>query len=308
MINKCRVLLLLSTLLLVPVQVLAWGDTTHMVIAQISYSRLNPTAQARVDQFANALGFEVTAYKLFKNYDAITIATYMDDLRSDPSKNYIKPWHFIDIPFFSGIEAVAISPSEPNVESQINYCFKTLKSDRTLSLQQQAELVAYLIHLVGDAHQPLHTTTRYTPDSPRGDMGGNAFLIEGARRNLHSYWDAAALLFAPHDIQRPLRRADLQAIRDYALKFQAAYPPDSPEWRDMNVSHWVKESHALAISAVYNGIQQGSNPSEAYQARAQDVCRKRMAMSGYRLAELLNELYPQSTNPPRPRAVRTKAG
>jgi hypothetical protein len=265
----------------------AWGDTGHMVVAQIAYSRLNPTAKARVDELVSLLKFGG------KTYNHVTVANMMDDFRGDESKNRFKPWHFTNDPFFDGIDPKDLNLPEINAEERINFIVEKFKSGGFGSDLKDAQHLAYLIHLVGDIHQPLHTTSRYSAETPNGDLGGNSFLIQGPRRNLHSYWDAGGGLFGFKDVQRPLSREGWKSITDYAFEARKAYPFSSPEWKDMDVSHWVKEGHDLALSSAYDGIEQHTRPSEEYQERAQEVCRKRLAMGGYRLGQLINDIYPR---------------
>jgi hypothetical protein len=285
-----RALSLIITLLLTQIAAFAWGDTGHMVVASIAYSQLKPAAKARVDRLIRLIRFQG------KTYNYVTVATMLDDFRDDETKDNFKPWHFTNDPFFDGIAPFEIDSPGVNIEERINFIVNSLKSGGAGSDLKNAMLVAYLFHLVGDIHQPLHTTRRYSEATPKGDQGGNLFLIQGPRRNLHSYWDAAGGLFGFEDVQRPLTTAGRRSITNYAFEARKAYPPSSPEWKDMDVSHWVKEGHDLAISAVYDGIEQHTRPSEEYQERAQEVCRKRLAMAGYRLAQLLNEIYPGRAN------------
>lgn len=264
----------------------AWGHTGHMVVAQIAYSNLKPTAKARVDSFAKLLDFGG------KTFDPITMATMMDEFRSDESKNCYAQWHFVNDPFFDGVKEFEIVQPEINAEERINAIVNNLKNGGTGSEKGDALMVAYLFHLVGDIHQPLHSTSRYFPNNLGGDRGGNSFAINHPKRNLHSYWDAAAGFFNFEDVRRPLTKAGRQSIATFADKAMAEYPMSNPEWKDLNVEKWVSESHDLAINQAYKGIKMGGKPSNKYQANAQDVAAKRLAMAGYRLAELINEIYP----------------
>lgn len=264
----------------------AWGHTGHMVVARIAYTNLKPAAKAKVDSFARLLSFGG------KKYDPVSMATMMDDFRSDTSKDCYKQWHFVNNPFFDGVEEIEIVQPEINAEERINSIVNNLKNGGTGSEKGDALMVAYLFHLVGDIHQPLHSTSRYFPNNLEGDLGGNSFLINHAKKNLHSYWDAAAGFFNFVDVQRPLTKAGRQSITEFADKAMAEYPSSDPEWKDLSVKQWVKESHDLAISDAYKGIKQGGKPGTKYQKNAQEVAAKRLAMAGYRLAELLNEIYP----------------
>jgi hypothetical protein len=264
----------------------AWGHTGHMVVAQIANTQLNPKAAARLDLLVKKLRFGP------RTYDRITLATMMDDFRSDPKKDDFKPWHFTNDPFFDGVAPFDVNLPEINAEERINFIVAQLKSGPASEVEE-AKLVAYLFHLVGDIHQPLHSTSRYFPNHLEGDMGGNSFLINHKEKNLHAYWDAAGGFFNFVEVKHPLTAPGRKSIKMFASKAMAAYPTSKPEWKDLDVHHWVEEGHELAISSAYNGIKQNGIPSGRYQTRAQSVCRKRLAMGGYRLAALLNEIYPE---------------
>lgn len=288
--KEYRVLFLVLVLLLAQTPVFAWGDTGHMVVAAIAFSRLNSTASKRVNHLVSLLQFRG------KTYNPITVANMMDDFRDDPTKDSFKPWHFTNRPFVDGITPKPgdIIIPKINVEERIQFLIGKLKQGG-LTEKQEAAYVAYLIHLVGDIHQPLHSVSRYSKDHPKGtgDEGGNFFLIDGPRRKLHSYWDAAGGLFNFQDVTRPLTSAGWKQINNFAFDAKKAYPDTNPEWKDLDVSHWVDESFNLAVNAAYKDIQQHTRPDSVYQERAQAVSRRRIAMGGYRLAAILNEIYPK---------------
>ena len=146
--------------------------------------------------------------------------------------------------------------------------------------------------LVGDLHQPLHCATRYSSSQPDGDAGGDGFKIVTNLEwlnNLHRYWDAAGGLFGFERIERPLTAERRELIDRHAREVAAAYPARrNGVWRRMNPELWVAESHQLARRNAYS--LRGESPDAAYQSMAQRIARERIALAGYRLAALLNEL------------------
>ncbi len=64
-----------------------------------------------------------------------------------------------------------------------------------------------------------------------------------------------------------------------------------PQWRVSDPEAWARESHDLAVSTAYDGIEEGSAPSAEYAERARRVVRRRVALAGYRLGALLNEIF-----------------
>jgi hypothetical protein len=102
-------------------------------------------------------------------------------------------------------------------------------------------LLRFLIHLVGDIHQPLHTVVLYTKQFPQGDMGGNKFYVlfpNTTVTTLHMAWDSGMFLFSIHssysyfealglysnDPPRPLSTADAMSLYHEALEITTKYP------------------------------------------------------------------------------------
>ena len=302
MLKVWRVLILAFAVLVPQTQALAWHDTGHMVIGQITYNRLTPAARARVDKLLIAppdrRGF---VFFCDKTYDPITIAVWMDDIRADSLHADFAPWHYINYkPVFDGIPARNIEPAKENVLARIEWSIETLKKgkeqDTFAANKQNAEVLGYLYHLAGDVHQPLHAATRYSQKNPDGDSGGNGFRVtmpeEMRINNLHAFWDAAGGLFNFRNVERPLDANGKAQIARLAADITAAHPASAnSQWKELRPAQWVEESNQLSRQIVYVGITDGGVPSASYTNKAKDLSRKRIALAGYRLAEVLNTIY-----------------
>lgn len=287
---KTSVAVLITLLMSVPS--FAWGDPGHMVVAQIAYDNLNPTAKARVDQLAQQVTFGNNAYTF------VTLACWMDDIRDTSALEPLKDWHFITLRFDDGIPHVEQPPPPINVQSILNWSIARLREGRD-SQRVQGYTLAYLAHLTGDVHQPLHCSTRYTADMPNGDLGGNFFKLSSSaiRPNLHSYWDGAAGFFDFANLTRPLNSNERQRIRNFARQIQQDFPKsDIANVNDLNPATWVTESHDLAETVVYKNITPNTVPTTAYRNNTRDTTRKRIATAGYRLAEVLNDILRDSSD------------
>jgi hypothetical protein len=276
-----------------------------MISAQIAYSRLSPAAKAEVDRLLipargrrPLIHLCATYYtpECEKIYDPITIAAWMDDFRGDSLNDSYDTWHYVNLrPLFDGIpERPNVGPLPANVLDRLLWSINTLRTG-TGSDKRDAEVLGFLYHLAGDAHQPMHATTRFSAAHPEGDAGGNAFTVRMPRdtgiRNLHMYWDAAAGLFGWQNPRRPLDEANRERIRRLADELMAKYPPESmPESKDKDPYNWVIESNTLARNIAYPGVREGEAPSPDYTREAQAVCGRRIALAGYRLAAVLNEI------------------
>lgn len=273
-------LMVAVALLRAPMAARAWNHTGHMVVAQIAYLRLTPAAKARVDQLG-----KIAAMPRTNTF--VTAACWPDDLRS--ADNYYNEWHYIDRPFSPDGTALPTEMPQENVQWAIQQCVKTLKSKKT-SDKEKARALRFLLHFVGDVHMPLHCTSRYTAEQQQGDAGGNGFKITaGESKNLHHFWDSALGLLG--EVKRPLNADGEAAILALANGILGDNPPESlPEWKERKVEKWVDEGFALARTVVYEGITEGQAPSAEYVARGRTLARKRLALAGYRLAELLNDV------------------
>jgi len=302
-----RAVLLASLLLCAPSSGFAWHDTGHMVVAQIAYLRLSPAAKFRIDKLLLTppekrplihlcAGYYTPACE--KTYDPITIAVWMDDFRGDSLNDEYDPWHYINYkPFFDGIPArPEVGPEPVNVLDRINWCINTLRKG-TGSEKHNAEVLGFLYHLVGDVHQPLHATTRYSAKNPDGDAGGNGFAVqmpaETRIRNLHGFWDAAGGRFGFESPRRPLDQAGRARILALAEEIMKLHPAESmPPAKEVEPLRWVEESNTIGRQFAYAKTREGEAPSAAYTQETQKISAERMALAGYRLAALLNDIYP----------------
>ncbi len=266
----------------------AWDDTGHMLVSTVAYKRLNPRARERVDRLTKTIRF------CGKTYDPITVSTWMDDLRADSMHDDMREWHYINIPVFDG---VPVDPKNTaatnNVASRLKWGISTLTLGSG-SDQRDGEVLGFLYHLAGDIHQPLHAATRYTSANPNGDAGGNFFKLTGIEQaaNLHRLWDTAAGAFDFWRAPRPLDDATRTRLDEYARRLEAEFPSDKmPEAGEPNPDKWAQESHALARQYAY-ALKENTTPSLAYRTQAQAVARRRIALAGYRLANMINAIYP----------------
>jgi len=152
----------------------------------------------------------------------------------------------------------------------------------------------FLIHFFGDVHQPLHCATRVSNANPQGDRGGNLVLIKGVgAKNLHSYWDGGLGTFPPEGPN--FAPPSLTKVAAAAKKAAAANPDTDPGLNlndPTNFQAWSDESFKLAKDVAYKGIKNGSTPSTAYRTNGANVAQTRVAWGGYRLAALLNSIWP----------------
>ena len=158
--------------------------------------------------------------------------------------------------------------------------------------------LAWVLHLVGDIHQPLHASGRISPRDPWGDDGGNTFRLEVVnptapdslqfRRSLHSVWDG---IFTD-SVRAPRPVAPLAVVTSTAAMIMQHHPRSelAGELGQREFRQWAEESVAIAKRDVFRAplVRDQAAPSE-YRTAAYRAAEIRMALAGYRLADLLNQ-------------------
>lgn len=195
-------------------------------------------------------------------------------------------WHYIDIPFTKDGSAVS-GPPNPNALTQLAILTMTLgdgAADKTL---RSFDLV-WILHLVGDLHQPLHATAMFGQGLPaEGDQGGNKVGVTApgaATINLHLLWDG---LLGGTD---PGQTADPQDALDLTAAFPAA---DAKAASVIDPALWLIESFTLAQNVVYaKPVGSSAGPyalDQAYMDKALQTAKVQAALAGARLGNLLND-------------------
>src|SRR5262249_19243052 len=188
-------------------------------------------------------------------------------------------WHFVDLPF-SRDGTDLKQPKKPNALTQIIVFRNTIRSNAANDDVKSYDLV-WLLHLVGDVHQPLHATARFSRWSPDGDRGGNDVLLceDPCKKNLHSFWDQAAGT-----------GTGVTAIAKAADNLDEA---EADEVEISDPQKWIEESFEIAKASVYKRpIGAGNGPftvTASYKASARTIAEERIALAGGRLAKLLND-------------------
>jgi hypothetical protein len=288
---------LLGIMLCAPSLSLGWGAGGHMMVASIAFKRLNPRAKAKANELLalpiNPAGVSARS----KNF--VNASHWADDLRPFPEFDFLKPFHFIDKPFSTDGTALPAGLPEPdNIVKALEDNVNILKTSTDKDAQAQA--LRLIIHFVGDIHQPLHCATRVSSANPEGDRGGNLVSItipgkdgKPKKTNLHSYWDGGIGSFPPTGPNfRPPPLTQIPAAAKRATTGNPATNPDLKLDDPFNFNAWADESFALAKDVAYKDMNSGAKPTAKYNAASLKVARKRVAWGGYRLAALLNAIWP----------------
>jgi hypothetical protein len=286
-------LAVLCLILCTPSISLGWGAGGHMMVASIAFDRLNPNAKAKV-QALLARPIKPVA-QTAKTKDFVNAAHWADDIRDVPAFKKYAALHFIDTAF--SVDPTPLPPlPTPNVVTALQQNVAILKNPAS-SKNAQAQALRFIIHFVGDIHQPLHCATRVDSAHPTGDQGGNGVMLHvgGKSVKLHSYWDGGINSFPKGGPGPTFAPPALGTIGPAAAQAMADNPDTDPGLKldDPTLFEvWAQESFDLAKSTAYDGMQNGVTPSATYNANALKVARQRVAWGGYRLAALLNSIWP----------------
>lgn len=298
----------------------AWNGRGHMIVAAVAWTHLTPATQARVSvllgQNPNYTDWTNGVSPSQKDQIAFVIAaTWPDFIKhaagyqndgeepTDPGaaqnigySDHLmhRYWHFIDMPF-SPDNTPLVQPKAPNAQTQIEAFRSTIGSTTAGDDVKSYDLV-WLEHLVGDVHQPLHATSRFTHTFVEGDRGGNLVCLgttlattssgqKKCKAELHAFWDDALGLQTKN-----VSDAD-NALKAIAMA-QSLSAADAALASDADDGHWIEESFQTAQSDVYKTpIKKGMGPyslTATYRANARKIAKVRAELAGERLANLLN--------------------
>lgn len=281
--------ILLLGLILMTTPAFAWWGTAHLIIAKIAENELQRLDKDYYNHIKSKIEI-LTQFSREKDYTFIESATWADDNKAI-AWGAFSDWHFVDTPVIhEGFEGdVKFDPE--NCTWAITQMKKTLtntnpKFDNGLAVSFAWR---YLIHLVGDIHQPLHASTLYSKDFPNGDRGGNSFTIQYNHdiKNLHALWDACCGQYGSHS--SPLSSSEYQMIAQVAQNLTSTITRADVADRIsiLDEYQWAAESNELAEKYVYSDLQLNQRPSDEYLARGQRVSNEQIVVAGYRLTDLI---------------------
>ena len=253
----------------------AWNSYGHKLIAQIAYQNLTADALelfTKTSKGKKAVNPEIVF---------INSAPWLDKLRG-PKFKKLHRLHYINLAYTPD-NSLVLPPSVPNAVTAIVYATKILSSDAASTRDKNFNFKV-LLHVVGDIHQPLHATSIYSKDFPRGDLGGNLIALapNPVAKSLHSFWDAGGGLLK---VKRKLRAKD---VKQKAREISARWPCDmNSEILDPII--WAQESHEIGVNFAHP-YTPNTRPSTSYQQKTKNISEERIALAGCRLAKLLNKI------------------
>jgi S1/P1 Nuclease len=264
--STCRLRFALAALSILPFvasNAFAWGQEGHRVVATIAEKHMTANARAKVQEILGVDG------------PMAAVANWADEIR--PSRPQTAPWHYIDIP----LNATDIDPARDCrngdcVTAAITRFLAVLRDASSTSAAKN-EALKFIIHFVGDLHQPLHC-------EDNNDRGGNGLQVTffGRNANLHSVWDT---LLIEH----------IDANTDNYATMPGAKIEDSDisAWQQGTVEGWALESHAVARQVAYEALPPGQKADLGmdYLKAVAPAVDLQLARAGMRLAYILNQVF-----------------
>lgn len=293
----------------------AWWCEGHEIVALIAESHLSPAALAGVNALLKSQPIDAAVRRFCQNRPDDLMAdasSWADDVKKSEQTG---AWHYMDVPLsqkHGDLEpwCKPVGPLNNGEErsgcilSALRYNLNILHNDKE-SDTERAKALRYLIHLVGDLHQPLHTTAN-------NDQGGNCtpiqFFSDPKITNLHSVWDGMI-------VNRDLLPQGA-SVPDVARKLDSQFVSKLKDWtkHGIDFDKWAMESHELAQKVVYGKLEPRVTPEAfnqyevckdhaqkytnlhiktdtAYQEAAAPIVEEQLAKAGYRLAEVLNQIW-----------------
>jgi nuclease S1 len=240
----------------------AWGPEGHSLVARIAEAQLTPAVRARVLEI------------LGPGKTMPSVASWADEVRRARAET--GPWHYVDIPNDKKhLDMERDCAKGDCVISALSRLRQTLR-DPASTPDQRREALMFIIHFVGDMHQPLHS-------SDNKDRGGNSVQLtfHDRKTNLHSLWDSGLLgRLEPEDQLFPALSAESAKRRK---KFGHG-----------TVTAWAEESHKEGVKTVYGKLPKPVNATTpidippAYETAADPLLRLQLERAGARLAYVLN--------------------
>jgi len=295
----------------------AWDEVGHKITAYIAWQQMTPTTRERVIRTLLAAPEDSQLATFYVSFGSRTeesrkreyfmlAATWADIIRDRAFDTRYKKynhsnWHYSDTFWRStggNIEFLPPRAEESGLASpklvELSDIIRGSASDA-----QKAIAIAWLEHLIGDIHQPLHTSARVTELEPKGDQGGNLFLLTSKdtprdkQENLHWFWDSIVVRNQPNSEDA----CDADYIDPTAHKIMKKYTVAKlqPRLNPANFEAWKKESLDLAATEVYSpDLKRFEMPSPAYKKKALKIAEERLALAGYRMAEVFNSVFGQA--------------
>lgn len=248
--------------LLVSCNIWAWGTTGHRIVAEIAEKNLSRKAKKEIKKI---IGDQKLAYW----------ANWPDFIKSDSQWKFADSWHYVNIPGDLSYDAFLKeldNSSEDNLYKRALILMEELKK-KELPLEKKQQYLYFLIHIIGDAHQPLHV-------GREEDLGGNKVTLEwfGSKTNLHTIWDSKLIDFEKY------------SYTEYADVLNRVSKKEIKEIQKGSLENWIFDSYTLS-NKIYSEVTKDDNLKYRYHYLNKDRTEQQLQKGGLRLSKVLNEIF-----------------
>ncbi len=298
--------ILLCILLVSPV--LGWFDVPHLLTARIAYDELMEKGHENLIEKAEKFMWAFARYtRLEGDHKFVECATFADvaKLRGWRTTGH---WHYMNIPYIrKDYSGATIENTQYGVAwaldeiKTIMYFFGRPRPQANGWVRSEIGStfqMRFMIHLFGDIHQPMHTTTMYSANYPQGTLGGNFFTLKEHKgiKNIHALWDSVCYTYTDYETL-PLAEHRWEWYGEESRRLRDMNPRDTiEELGETDMKQWAQEGHEIAKGFAYENIQEDTIPSDEYITECVKICNKQIVKGGYRLADTLIDIWTGEAN------------
>lgn len=240
----------------------AWSMTGHRIVAEIAQRNLSKKAKKEL-------------FKLMGPQTLAEWSNWPDFIKSDSTWKHADPWHYINVPPTDNISVFSTYVNNftgVNLYAKIEE-MKGKVGNKALSAQERITALSFLVHLLGDLHQPLHV-------GRAEDLGGNRITVYwfNQKTNLHALWDESLIEYQKYSYTEYATILNNNSSKTAKKTIQQGQLMD-----------WLFESNQLATQ-IYNGVTPEDKLGYRYNFLMVDILNRQLTNGGLRLAKVLNEI------------------
>ncbi len=244
-------------------QAKAWGLTGHRVVADIAQEHLCNKSKKEIK-------------KLIGNQKLAYWANWPDFIKSEKSYKYADSYHYVNIQGNLDHDNFLIQlkqTPEDQLYHKALFFINELKTNKELSTEKKQEYLYFLIHMIGDAHQPLHV-------GREEDLGGNKIKVEWFREpsNIHTIWDSKLVDF------------DKYSFTEYTMILNIHPKKYNKSLQEGWLEDWLFDSYQEA-NKIYSNVKMDDKLSYRYHYDNKYIVENQLLKGGLRLAKVLNYIY-----------------
>lgn len=234
----------------------AWSKNGHRIVARIAQIHLKKKVKRKVNQ-------------LLYPSTLTHSGNWADEIKSDKKYDYAKPWHYVNFPFDKTYEE-SQKNSKGDLLKSLSEMERILKNKKSTRLQK-INALKFLIHFVGDLHQPFHVGIKK-------DRGGTRAEVKwfGKDTNLHRVWDSELIAYTKLSFSEYAQKLNRFSVRERREILKGGY------------LDWARESRE-DLKKLYDYKEDELGYKYAYKFLP--MMDQKLKSAGLRLANVLNRIF-----------------